>query len=83
MKSILSFWVCFVLWVASRPAGAATYAVSLQFDGLAEAVEIPHDAALNSLPITITAWFKTTQLTEAMRYPGIVTKYDGQTRHRQ
>ena len=65
------------LWVEStapilRSDSAAGNA--LQFDG-EDTVEVPHDAALNSLPLTISAWIKTTQATGA--YPGIITKYEG------
>ncbi len=47
----------------------------LTFDGVDDRVAVPHSAALNSLPLTITAWFRTTQSSGS--FPGIITKAHG------
>jgi hypothetical protein len=60
---------------APSESSSSTAGTGLQLDGLNDYVEVPHDDALNSLPLTITAWIKTSQA--AGSYPGIVTKYAG------
>jgi hypothetical protein len=60
---------------ALRPTTAPSPRAELHFDGVDDFVEVPHSAALNSLPLTLTAWFRTTQTTGSI--PGIVVKYSG------
>lgn len=49
---------------------------ALHFDGVDDYVQMANpNAGANALPITITAWVRTTQSTGA--YPGLVTKYTG------
>ena len=48
---------------------------ALEFDGVNDLVEIPHDNALNAFPLTLMAWVKTTQASGV--YPAIITKYVG------
>lgn len=54
---------------------APVAASALKLNGVADQVDIPHQSAQNSLPLTLMAWIKTTQTTGA--YPGIFTKYQG------
>jgi len=46
-----------------------------RFDGASADVSVPHDAALNSLPITFMAWVRTSQAVGD--WPGIISKYAG------
>ena len=46
---------------------------ALQFDGAARSVQVPHVAALNAYPLTVSAWIKTTNT--AAQVGGIVSKY--------
>jgi hypothetical protein len=57
--------------VARPQMPAPRYA--LAFDGLNDSVDVPHHAALNAFPITISAWIRTSNSTELVR--GIVSKY--------
>ena len=50
----------------SIPAGA------LQFDGSNDYVEVPHNNALNSLPLTVECWVKSASMPGVM---GLVNKY--------
>jgi hypothetical protein len=55
------------------PAWTAGYRQNaLSFDGTQNYVSVPHTAALNAYPITVTAWFKTSVTTSAQ---SIVNKY--------
>jgi hypothetical protein len=60
---------------APSTTSSSTAGTGLQLDGVNDYVEVPHDDAFNSLPLTITAWIKTAQASGS--YPGIVTKYSG------
>src|SRR6478736_8621259 len=46
---------------------------ALRFNGTNGFATVPHDAALNSFPITITAWVRTARTSSAV--DGIVSKY--------
>jgi hypothetical protein len=60
---------------APSETSSSTAGTGLQLDGVNDHVEVLHDDGLNSLPLTITAWIKTSQASGS--YPGIVTKYAG------
>lgn len=53
---------------AQTPAGLA-----VRFSGTNDYVSIPHAAALNAFPITITAWIKTARISSDV--DGVVSKY--------
>lgn len=63
--------------LASAPSesSSSTAGTGLQLDGVNDYVEVAHDDAFNSLPLTITGWIKTSQASGS--FPGIVTKYEG------
>ncbi|HVM48468.1 MAG TPA: LamG domain-containing protein, partial [Candidatus Acidoferrum sp.] len=61
---------CILLVCAARGALPGT---CLQFNGTNGYVSVPHNAALNAYPLTITAWIKTAR--NAALYDGIVSKY--------
>jgi hypothetical protein len=54
---------------------ATLWPSELSFDGANDFVEVPHSTALNALPLTITAWFRTSQSVGSL--PGLITKYHG------
>jgi hypothetical protein len=59
---------------ASAPSGITFQAGNaLQLDGVAARAEVPHDDALNTLPLTISLWVKTTDSAYVAR--GLVSKY--------
>jgi serine protease len=60
------------IFVATVPPTQFTNPFSLSFDGVDDSLSIPHNASLNAFPISVSAWFKTTQAT---RYHGIINKY--------
>jgi hypothetical protein len=62
--------------LANGSSSSTTVAgTALQFDGVNDLVEVPHDDAFNAFPLTITAWIKTSQASGS--YPAIVSKYNG------
>ncbi len=63
--------------VAFNPNRTLVGGTALAFDGSGVRVDIAHDPALNAFPLTLMAWVKTGQDTGA--YPGIVTKYNGES----
>lgn len=59
---------------ASAPSGITFQAGNaLQLDGATARAEVPHDDALNTLPLTISLWVKTTDSAYVAR--GLVSKY--------
>jgi hypothetical protein len=58
----------------SRPAPPPPTHAELHFDGVDDYVEVPHDGGLNTYPLSITVWVKTTQ--NSPDAGGIVCKYD-------
>ena len=71
VQSLLAVWI--LLTVASPDRAAAQAGTALHLDGVDDYVEVAHDAALNTFPLTITAWVKTLHNTNL--YEGIVKKY--------
>ena len=70
-------WLCLaagllLLAAASAPA-QVTPGSCLRFNGTNRYVSVPHAAALNAFPLTITAWVKT--LRNSALVDGIVSKY--------
>lgn len=55
----------------AEPAPPLTRA-QLSFDGIDDWAGVPHQAALNALPLTITAWFRTSQNSGSL--VGMITK---------
>lgn len=53
--------------------GILTPGSALSFDGAARSVQVPHSAALNSYPLTVSAWIKTASTSASVA--GIVSKY--------
>ena len=75
-RSIFGWWVVAACLLAGGlPSACAQSAAgtALRFDGVDDYVEVPHDAALNAYPLTITAWVKT--LRNSSQVDGIVSKY--------
>lgn len=70
-------WVGQPQWIASTAPLplAPVSSTALQCNGVNNQVVMPHAPALDAFPISLMAWVKTTQTTGA--YPGIVTKYVG------
>ena len=64
-------------WIPSTaPVVLAPVAgTALKCNGISDQIDIPHQDAQNSLPITLMTWIKTSQTAGA--YPGIMTKYEG------
>lgn len=64
---------CLLLgWLACAQA-QSTAGTALRFDGVDDYVEVANDPALNTYPLTITAWVKTLHTTNL--YESIVNKY--------
>ncbi len=64
---------CLLLLCAIRVPAQSSAGTALRFDGVDDYVEIADDPALNTYPLTITAWVKTLHTTNS--YEGIVSKY--------
>ena len=60
------------LYFAAAPPTASLAGADLQFDGATSVVTVPHNNALNSYPLTVSAWVNTTQTTGGGE---IVNKY--------
>ena len=68
------FSVYLLLYLAGASAQSQVIPGScLRFNGTNGYASIPHDAALNALPLTVTAWIRTSRT--ATLYDGIVNKY--------
>src|SRR5690349_12501177 len=71
----MCYWLaalCGVL-LGPRVCAQAEAGTALRFNGTNSYVSIPHNAALNAYPLTITAWVKTLRNSAAV--DGIVSKY--------
>jgi hypothetical protein len=68
VRSVLGLALATALVGTAQAVGGPGYALS--FTGSGENVFVPHDPALNAYPLTVTAWFRTTQFGQA----GLVTK---------
>jgi hypothetical protein len=55
------------------PAHGISAGTALRFDGVDDFVAVPHNAALNAYPLTVTAWVKSAR--NAPLYDSILTKY--------
>ena len=71
VQSLLAAWILFT--VASPDRVSAQAGTALRLDGVDDYVEVAHDTALNTFPLTITVWVKTLRSTNL--YEGIVKKY--------
>ena len=71
----LGRWLAALVCAAAlAPLGAlAGPGSALQFDGLHGYVQVAHNTNLNAFPLTVTAWFRTTNAAAAVS--GIVSKY--------
>jgi len=56
------------------PSTIPTWGTALSFDGVDDYVEVPHTAALNAFPLTVSAWINTTDRSLG-REAGVVNKY--------
>ena len=62
-----------LLLVAASAESQVAPGNGLRFNGTNGYVSVPHDAALNAFPLTVTAWVRTSRT--APLYDGIVNKY--------
>src|SRR6266550_9578622 len=75
-RAVFRWWVvtgCLFAGGLSSALAQSAAGTALRFDGVDDYVMVPHDAALNAYPLTITAWVKTLHNTNL--YEGIVKKY--------
>lgn len=62
-----------IAWVALAGHAMADPGSALRFEGTNGYVEVPHHASLNAYPLTVTAWFRTTNNSATAQ--GLVSKY--------
>lgn len=72
LQTVAALWIVLVAPTALLRAETAPGS-ALEFDGVDDVVQIPDSQELHSLPLTVTAWIRTTQNTPA--FSGIVSKY--------
>ena len=62
-----------MLFVMAACCAQADPGTALRFNGTNGYVSVPHAAALDAFPLTITAWIRTART--AALYDGVATKY--------
>jgi len=73
LRGFLLAFLGLVLAEPGRAQGPYDPGSALHFDGGVRYVTVPHAAALNSYPFTVSAWIRTTESSATVR--GVVSKY--------
>ena len=73
LRGLFAVALGFVLPRAGQAQGPYEPGSALRFDGAARMVQVAHNAALNSYPLTVSAWIRTTST--SANVAGVVSKY--------